>query len=295
MLYTVHHQTEYIYSTSVTLSQQVLHLTPRQTPHQLCDNHRLNIDPMPAEHLKDQDFFGNTTDYFAIFNPHQKLNVTSAFSVSLESRLSLSNLQDSLAWEQVKSRIKSSPYNQNDAVIYLYGSPHVKCSSALAQFALVSFTPGRPLIEATFDLTQRIYQEFEFDAEATEVSTPLEQVLLDKRGVCQDFAHLMIGCLRSLGLSCRYVSGYILTNPPEGAQRLIGADASHAWVSVYCPTYGWVDFDPTNSCIVNNEHITVAWGRDFSDISPMHGIALGGGEQTLKVSVTVTPEALIGA
>jgi transglutaminase-like putative cysteine protease len=295
MLYTVHHHTEYIYSSSVTLSQQVLHLSPRNLIYQVCEHHHLNIDPPPAEHIKGQDFFGNITDYFAIFNPHQKLNVTSSFRVNLQNRLDLLNLQCSPAWEYVQSCIKSSPYQQLDAVTYLYSSPHVKCSNALAQYALPSFTTGRPLLEATFDLTERIYQEFEFDAEATDVSTPLEQVLLDKRGVCQDFAHLMIGCLRSLGLSCRYVSGYILTNPPEGSQRLIGADASHAWVSVYCPTYGWIDFDPTNKCIVNNEHITVAWGRDFSDISPMHGIALGGGEQTLNVQVTVTPDALITA
>jgi transglutaminase-like putative cysteine protease len=292
MFYTVHHQTEYIYSSTVTLSQQMLHLSPRNMFFQASQQHHLKIDPLPAEHIKGQDFFGNTTDYFAIFNPHMKMIVSSSFHVSLQNRLALANLQDSPAWELVKSQIKIDPFEAQDAIIYLYSSPHVKCSQALAQFALTCFTPNRPLVEAALDLTQRIFQQFEFDSQATEVSTPLEQVLLGKRGVCQDFAHLMIGCLRSIGLSCRYVSGYILTNPPEGAQRLIGADASHAWVSVYCPKYGWVDFDPTNNCIVNNEHITVAWGRDFRDVSPMHGIALGGGEQTLKVSVTVTPQAL---
>lgn len=140
-------------------------------------------------------------------------------------------------------------------------------------------------------LTQKIYTEFEFDPQATDISTPLDTVLEGRRGVCQDFAHLMIGALRSMGLACRYVSGYILTHPPAGQPRMIGADASHAWLSVYCPVYGWVDFDPTNNCLVQQEHITVAWGRDFGDVSPMRGVVLGGGQQQLKVSVTVTPLA----
>jgi len=145
------------------------------------------------------------------------------------------------------------------------------------------------------DLTQRIFTDFEFDPTATEISTPLEQVFEGRRGVCQDFAHLMIGCLRSIGLPARYVSGYILTHPPEGQPRMIGADASHAWVSVYCPKFGWIDFDPTNRCLVQHEHITLGIGRDFSDVTPLSGIVLGGGEQKLEVKVTVTPMALVSS
>ncbi len=145
------------------------------------------------------------------------------------------------------------------------------------------------MLDAALNLTQRIFDDFEFDPKATEISTPLEEVLRGRRGVCQDFAQLMIGCLRSLGLPARYVSGYILTKPPEGQPRLIGADASHAWVSVFCPGIGWIDFDPTNRCLVQREHITLGWGRDFSDVTPMRGIVLGGGDQELTVSVTVTP------
>jgi transglutaminase-like putative cysteine protease len=145
------------------------------------------------------------------------------------------------------------------------------------------------VFEASFDLTKRIHQDFSFDSKATDISTPIAQVLKTRRGVCQDFAHLMIGCLRSLGLAARYVSGYILTNPPPGKARLIGADASHAWVSVFCPNNGWIDFDPTNQCVVDRDHITLAWGRDFSDVSLLRGVMLGSGEQVLKVAVTVSP------
>jgi transglutaminase-like putative cysteine protease len=171
----------------------------------------------------------------------------------------------------------------------MYASPHVICSPDLEQFARISYTPGRPQLDAALDLTQRIFDEFEFDETATEISTPLEEVLKGRRGVCQDFAQLMIGCLRSLGLPARYVSGYILTHPPAGQPRLVGADASHAWASVFCPGPGWIDFDPTNRCLVQHEHITLGWGRDFSDVTPMRGVVLGGGEQDLEVRVTVTP------
>jgi transglutaminase-like putative cysteine protease len=155
-----------------------------------------------------------------------------------------------------------------------------------------SFTARRGMLDASLDLARRIHKEFSFDRTATSVSTPLRQVLKDKRGVCQDFAHLMIGCLRSIGLPACYVSGYILTAPPPGRPRLVGADASHAWVSVFCgERAGWVDIDPTNNCIVDDAHVTLAWGRDFSDVTPMRGVILGGGAQTLQVRVTVTPRS----
>jgi transglutaminase-like putative cysteine protease len=289
MRYSVEHQTEYLYEGTVTLSQQMAHLTPRNSNMQFCEKNCLLISPAVDERLQSIDYFGNFSDFFAIYNPHKRLTVTSSFSVFLKERPNFSQLLISPAWESVRYSLNFEHGRHQDAVNYLFASPKVICSEQLAHFARISFWPGRPLLEAAFDLTQRIFKEFEFDAEATDISTPLAEVLKNKRGVCQDFAHLMIASLRSIGLACRYVSGYILTIPANGAPRLVGADASHAWVSVYCPVNGWVDFDPTNHCLVQQDHITVAWGRDFSDVSPMHGMVLGGGKQKLKVSVTVTP------
>lgn len=289
--YNVVHETKYKYDYNVTLSQQMLHMKPREFALQHCESNRITVSPTPDEYIERNDYFGNVTNGIAIFTPHKELTVLSESTVILSTRPSLQQLAlaNSPSWESVKLVLNTDPFQYQQVMTYRFHSPNVPSNDALAAYAMPSFWAGRPIIEAAFDLTQRIFREFEFDPDATDVSTPLNQVLAGRRGVCQDFAHLMIGCLRSIGLACRYVSGYILTTPPEGKPRLVGADASHAWVSVYCPTYGWVDFDPTNNCLVQDEHITVAWGRDFSDVSPMRGVVLGGGKQHLKVSVTVTP------
>jgi transglutaminase-like putative cysteine protease len=289
MRYQVEHQTVYSYDLSVLQSQQLLHLMPRETPFQQCVSFTLACEPLPAEQSRRQDFFGNNNDYFTILTPHQSLEVTSRFQVDIQPRPQMADFVQSPPWEQVQHLLKDQDTQHLDAAPYVYATTRVTLSEALARFALSCFTPQRPLLEAAMALTQKIYSEFEFDPQATDISTPLDTVLEGRRGVCQDFAHLMLGALRSIGLACRYVSGYILTHPPAGQPRLVGADASHAWVSVYCPVYGWVDFDPTNNCLVQQEHITVAWGRDFGDVSPMRGVVLGGGQQQLKVSVTVTP------
>jgi len=289
MRYTVFHETKYLYNTNVTLSQQMLHMKPRNFALQQCEWYGLTISPNPNEHIERTDYFGNHSNYVAVFSPHKTLTVTSSSTVNLKPRQTLSELQHSQSWETVKHLLNTQQAQHMEAIAYLFTSTNVTCRPELAAYAAPSFYANRPLIDAVYDLTQRVFKEFEFDDTATDVSTPLDEVLEGKRGVCQDFAHLMIGCLRSLGLACRYVSGYILTLPPKGKPRLIGADASHAWISVYCPIYGWIDFDPTNNCLVQNQHITVGWGRDFSDVSPMHGMVLGGGKQRLKVSVTVTP------
>lgn len=287
MRYQVEHQTVYDYEFTVSLSQQMLHMAPRETAFQHCSSYALKCDPQPLEQSARMDYFGNHCQYLTVLSPHQSLTVNSCFSVECNTRPTLDTLLASPPWEQVRSLLQAN--QMPDASGFLYHSPKVSCSLSLLEYAAKSFTPGKPLLAAAMDLTRQIYKEFEFDAQATDVSTPLEQVLSGRRGVCQDFAHLMIGVLRSIGLACRYVSGYILTHPPVGKPRMVGADASHAWVSVYCPVNGWVDFDPTNNCLVQQEHITVAWGRDFSDVSPMRGVVLGGGKQSLKVSVTVTP------
>jgi transglutaminase-like putative cysteine protease len=291
MRYQVEHQTEYSYDLPVIQSQQLLHMMPRETPFQKCVSYTLACEPTPAEQSKRLDFFGNHNDYVTIFKPHEILKVTSRFQVDVLQRPVMSGLTQSPPWEQVQAMLQSSTQvtQHLEAARYVHSTNKVRCSDALESFGRICFSPSRPLLEAAMALTQHIHQEFEFDAQATDISTPLDEVLKGKRGVCQDFAHLMVGALRSLGLSCRYVSGYILTHPPAGQPRLIGADASHAWVSVYCPVYGWVDFDPTNNCLVQQDHITVAWGRDFGDVSPMRGVVLGGGTQHLSVSVTVTP------
>jgi len=289
MRYQVEHQTVYSYDLPVIQSQQMVHMMPRQTPFQQCVSYTLGCDPIPAEQSQRIDFFGNHTHYLTMLAPHQSLQVTSRFQVEVQPRPTIDALTQSPAWEQVQGMLKSQGTQYLEATPFIYTTARVKCSESLASYAYTCFTPQRPLLEAAMALTQKIHDEFEFDPQATDVSTPLDEVLKGRRGVCQDFAHLMLGALRSLGLACRYVSGYILTHPPPGQPRLVGADASHAWVSVYCPVYGWVDFDPTNNCLVQQDHITVAWGRDFGDVSPMRGVVLGGGTQQLTVSVTVTP------
>ncbi|WP_286162434.1 transglutaminase family protein [Methylobacillus flagellatus] len=286
--YHVQHVTEYDYDHTVTLSQQLLHLTPRDSVYQQCLYHQIRISPAPSESAEHADFFGNQSRCFSIYAPHEALRVSAEFSVQLTARPTMESLPASTPWTVLRDMLQEQASQHLEACAYLYGSPKVPCSPALADYASLAFTPDRPILDASLALTQQIYRDFEYDADATDVSTPLHEVLHNKRGVCQDFAHLMAGCLRSLGLACRYVSGYILTNRDAGQPALIGADASHAWVSVYCPQYGWVDFDPTNNCLVQHEHVTMAWGRDYTDVSPMRGVVLGGGGQRLKVSVTVT-------
>ena len=202
-------------------------------------------------------------------------------------------LASSPPWEEVRD---SLAYGATPVLIepncFLFESPYVRVKHEFSAYAGPCFTPQRPLLEAVQALMSLIYTEFEFDPEATTVATPVLQILEEKRGVCQDFAHLMLSCLRSLGLAARYVSGYLLTQPPPGKPRLVGADASHAWISVYCPSLVggiWVDFDPTNNLLPDTQHITLAWGRDFGDVSPLRGVILGGDEHELDVAVTVTP------
>jgi transglutaminase-like putative cysteine protease len=288
--YRVLHETHYSYMYQVSLSQQYLHLSPRDFPYQQCESQLIQIDPQPEYQQLRLDYFGNLTRHITLTEPHHTLSVLADFRVVVSPRPGVEQIQGSLAWERLAQNMLLAPTPESlEALPFLFDSPHIRCDTALADYARQSFTPGRPHLEAALALTQQIFDEFEFDPSATEISTPLTEVLAGRRGVCQDFAQLMIGCLRSLGLPARYISGYILTQPPPGKPRLIGADASHAWVSVFCPNLGWIDFDPTNRCLVKHEHITLGWGRDFSDVTPLRGVVLGGGEQTLEVKVTVLP------
>ena len=286
--YRVRHETTYDYRRNVTLSQQVVHMTPRSFAYQTVVSHQLVIEPDPPDWSTHIDYFGNATKTFTLASPHRRLIIRADSMVELHARPDADKTRDTLPWESQRDQL-ANPLDTHllPEVAFLYDSPHVECSTDLRDYARPLFTNGRPLLDACMDLTEHIFQEFEFDPEATTISTPLVEVLQGKRGVCQDFAHLMIGCLRSLGLACRYVSGYILTTPPAGEERLIGADASHAWVSVYCTGIGWVDYDPTNRCLVQDEHVTVGWGRDYGDVAPIRGLVLGGGGQKLNVEVTM--------
>jgi transglutaminase-like putative cysteine protease len=285
------HETHYSYSSPVVLSQQMMHLAPRSLDWQNCHEHRLSIEPEPGEFGEGADFFGNRTARMLIAAPHESLLVRAVSSVSVAPREQRALALPQTAWEKVRDRVREPGDGAPaEAASFLYESPHIETSGELAGYAAQSFARGRGALEAALDLTRRIYADFKFDKIATSVSTPLREVMKRRRGVCQDFAHLMIGSLRSLGLPARYVSGYLLTEPPPGRPRLVGADASHAWVAVYCgEAAGWVDLDPTNNCVVDDEHVTLGWGRDFGDVTPMRGVILGGGEQELAVHVTVTP------
>jgi transglutaminase-like putative cysteine protease len=291
MRYHVHHETICAYASPVLLAQHVLHLSPRDLPWQSCDAHRIESEPQASEEIERLDYFGNTTRHLVFSSPHESLTVRAQSTVEVRSRGGSEQVSDSPSWEEASEMLRAlPPAGPLEAAEFVFASEHVGLRPELAQYAAWSFAPGRPLLDAALDLNRRIHEDFEFDPKATSISTPLAEVMARRRGVCQDFAHLMIGGLRALGFAARYVSGYVLTVPPAGHARLVGADASHAWVSVFCPQVGWVDFDPTNDCVVDDEHVTLGWGRDFGDVTPMRGVILGGGDQRLAVRVTVAPE-----
>ncbi|MDD2883878.1 MAG: transglutaminase family protein [Dechloromonas sp.] len=292
--YHVLHETRYDYGSPVSLSQQQLHLSPRFLPWQQVEEQRIDIEPVPTWRRDGQDAFGNPVSWLAFNAPHESLRIRSAMTVDILPHRPV-DLDQSMPWDALRRRLAygaDEPLAEDLlAVRFRFESPHIRIKHELADYAADCFPPGRPVLLGAQALMTKIFTEFEFDPEATTVSTPILEVLENKRGVCQDFAHLMIGCLRAIGLAACYVSGYLLTRPPPGKPRLIGADASHAWVSVYSPgsEHGWVDFDPTNDLLPDTEHITIALGRDFSDISPLRGIILGGGGAEPDVAVTVVP------
>lgn len=291
--YHIVHETRYSYESPISLSHQHLHLSPRNCAWQTCIAHQLSIDPLPTVQRTRMDHFGNSVTELSIEAAHSQLFVRAESRIEVRPHVNDALLAHSPPWESVRDNLAYGAMPVHlEANRFLFESPYVRVKREFADFALPSFVAQRPLLDAVHDLMRRIHSEFRFDPKATTVATPVLRILEEKRGVCQDFAHLMIASLRSIGLSARYVSGYLLTQPPPGQERLIGADASHAWVSVFCPSAEgglWVDFDPTNNVLPDTQHITLAWGRDFGDISPLRGVILGGEEHDLDVAVTVMP------
>lgn len=290
MRYRVRHITEYKYGAPVTLCYNMAHLLPRSTEHQRCSSRRIRVTPTPNYSREGVDYYGNATYYFSIQEPHTKLtiDVVSFFDVQDTGHSQLVS-EHSLTCGQARAMF-ATPETEDVRMAkeFLLDSSQIKTSQKLADYAREVFLDDAPLMAAALSFTQKIFTEFTFDATATNVTTPAEQVLEERRGVCQDFAHLAIACIRSVGLAARYMSGYIETLPPPGQEKMVGADASHAWLAVFVPGLGWVEFDPTNNMIPSEQHIVTGWGRDYADVTPLQGVIFEGGDsQALNVSVDV--------
>jgi len=291
--YIVVHDTSYEYAEPVGLSRQIVHLTPRATDWQTCGTHTLRITPEPEILGAYKDPFGNDVTSFCIEEDHSELFVRAESVVDIRERIYPAE-EETPAWEDVRARLAYSagrrPGSEElEASRFLFESTRVRNKRELAQWTSVCFPRRTPILRGVRALMKRIHEEFKFDPKATTVSTPVMEVFAQKRGVCQDFAHLMLSCVRSMGLAARYMSGYLLTRPPAGKPRLVGADASHAWVSVWCPGFGWFEADPTNAIMPSLEHVTLGWGRDYDDVIPLRGVLLGGGAHELDIAVTVAP------
>jgi transglutaminase-like putative cysteine protease len=297
MRYRIRHTTHYAYDDPVSLCHSITHLKPRETGFQRCISTQVRVAPWPSVSREHRDMFGNRINYFSIQQSHLALEITASSEVEVTTPI-VPPIEQSAAWERVHAELREDRDPRTIcARIFTLPSPAIPRDAGAIQYARESFTPDRPILEAAHDLMHRIYTEFEYDPAFTTIATPIASVLEHRRGVCQDFAHLGIACLRGLGLAARYVSGYLETLPPPGQPKLRGADASHAWFSVFVPglresadglqTGCWVDFDPTNDCLIHEQHIITAVGRDYQDVTPVRGVFYGGGEHELTVSVDV--------
>ncbi len=289
MKYQVKHSTRYEYGLPVSNCYNLAYMLPRSTLAQRVEKLDISISPNASMRNTRQDYFGNSFLQFSIEKNHQELDLTITSQIVKQEQQTNINLDFGNPCTYVKYLLKNSKdWQCLQAREFILNSPMVQQHADLADYAAVSFSDDRPFLSAVLDLTQRIYSDFTYDPQFSDVATPLADVLKHKRGVCQDFAHLAIGCLRSLGFPARYVSGYLETLPPPGQEKLVGADATHAWFAVYSPGEGWYDFDPTNNTLTNEQHLTTAWGRDYSDVSPLKGVIFGGGHSPqLMVSVDV--------
>ncbi|PZX53966.1 transglutaminase-like putative cysteine protease [Algoriphagus ratkowskyi] len=287
MKYKVTHITDYIYEFPATLCHNLMFQIPPNLPFQNVEEYTCEITPKPSSEIERIDFFGNKYLYFSVERPHKNLTINSKSLVELSAPPWIAiKPTETMVWEKVVELLHSTE-TSTDVRQYYLESNHVQFVDRIRAYTLKSFTPGRPIMEAMLDLNTRIFRDFAFTPGFTDISTPLEKVFKHKKGVCQDFAHFSLACLRVIGLSARYVSGYLETLPPPGKPKLIGADASHAWIAVYMPGHAWVEFDATNNLLVNDKHIRVAVGRDFADVTPLKGIVYSGSEQEMRVSVDV--------
>jgi transglutaminase-like putative cysteine protease len=292
--YKIRHETRYVYAADVFHSHHLLHLVPRPTSYQVCLEHDIDIEPQ--NHLRSNEFdaFGNPLIRVELAQPHRELAVVSRMEIEVHPRPAV-NADTTEPWEKVRDafayRGAWPSRDQLDAARFRHESPHVRLKQAFTDYSADCFEPGQPVLICAERLTTKLQREILYAPGETTISTSATEVLETRRGVCQDFAHLMISCLRSRGLAARYVSGYLRTNATTGedGERLVGDGASHAWVSVWSPPYGWIEFDPTNGCFAGTDHVAVAWGRDFGDVSPLRGVILGGAEHQLSVTVLVEP------
>jgi transglutaminase-like putative cysteine protease len=290
--YRIQHRTSYQYSEPVVICQNQIRMTPREMSGALtaihCRSSRLSIEPKPDFQNEHQDYFGNHVISFSIESPHQQLEVTSLSEVEIVNRAQPQQLPTK-NWEAIRDGVRNTS-DRHWLVVqeYMHDSPRITRSAAFASYASRFFTPKRSFVEAAFALTQQIHNDFSYLPGATHVGTTARESFETRAGVCQDFAHVQIACFRSIGLPSRYVSGYLRTEAPSGGEKLVGADESHAWVSCYAgDAIGWIDFDPTNACFVQDNHIPICVGRDYSEVSPMRGVVIGGGDSKLNVSVDV--------
>ncbi len=286
--YRITHRTTYYYEADVSASYGRMRLLPRDLPgQQRCLESRVSIDPAPGDHSQHVDLFGNRVDYMSIHEPHRMLTITAQSLVEVDAPGPLPIAGDQ-PWESVAAAVGRGGPDDVDAVHFALDSPRVAANADFAAYAEPSFWPGRPIAEALLDLSSRIHRDFEFVPAETDVDTPVEEVLEGRKGVCQDFAHVGIGCLRALGLPARYVSGYLETDPPPGLPKLSGADVSHAWFAVLVPGAGWIDVDPTNDQVPGERYVVTAYGRDYSDVAPVSGVIYTRGRTTsLEVIVDV--------
>jgi transglutaminase-like putative cysteine protease len=306
--YSVRHDTLYRYDGDVAHSHQQLHLTPRDSERQRCLSHHIEITPEPSGRTQYQDGFGNTVTRVELEKPHDRLEVVAQMRVQL-SPLPELDLSSGECWESVRDQLRYNAQSRSvqwlDAMRFRGESPYVRIKRVFSEFAQECLTPQASVLEVASGVMSKVHSEFRYEPGATEIATPLVEVFANRCGVCQDFAHLMIASLRSAGLAARYMSGYLHTNAEASepkdpkakkaaihADNMVGADASHAWVAVFAPPHGWIGFDPTNNLLVDQEHVALAWGRDFGDVSPLRGVILGGGSHQLSVKVAVekTPQ-----
>lgn len=291
MLYSVTHSTTYTYTDMVPLCHNLAILSPRNTPQQQCRQSGFDISPAPGILEEYNDFFGNKVCYFVIEQEHKKLTVTTRSVIESQPPKWEEKATSQQPWELVKERLSilsaGSERLEKEVRQYTFATEVTEATPAIRGYAAQSFTPGRPLYDAALELMQRIYNDFTYTPGFTTISTPLSLVMQEKKGVCQDFAHLAIACLQAVGLAARYVSGYLETKPPPGQPKLAGSDASHAWFSLYIPGMGWVDFDPTNNQHPGDQYITIGWGRNYFDVIPLRGIIRSSNSHELTVAVDV--------